>query len=118
MKKIILELSILVLNLVAGIFFLSLAAAARASSTSARPPAAATLSATTVVLVVGPLIELFLVIKLARDVTGSKGCSDITGLVSAIATYLQTAGKGNFRKLYPSKRRISQNYTRLSLSGP
>ena len=43
--------------------------------------------------------------KLARDVTVSKGRSVITGWVSAIATCLQTAGKGKIRKLYPSKRR-------------
>ena len=69
-------------------------------------------AAATVVLVVGPVIELFLVIKMARDVTGSKGRSVFTGLGTAIATYLQTAGKGKIRKLYPSKRRNSKNYIR------
>ena len=55
-------------------------------------------AAATVVLVVGPLIELFLEIKMARDVTVSKGRSVFTGLGTAIATYLQTAGKGKIRK--------------------
>ena len=57
-----------------------------------------------------PLIELTLVSKgrsvITGSMTGSKGCSAITGWVLAMATYLQTAGKGNVRNLYPSKRRI------------
>ncbi len=57
------------------------------------------------------LIELILVIMLTREVTVSKGLSFITCLVTAIATYLQSAGKAKIRKLYPSKRRKPKNYT-------